>query len=106
MPPNVTHISYHDTHAFTPIVLDYIDQKQALQPFYAHSPNIQGITAAIEQRKKYATPRTVLVQALQQQYQQLEPDDTVNNNIQKLLLPNTFTICTAHPVSYTHLEAV
>lgn len=96
MPPNVTHISYHDTNAFTPIVLDYIDQKQALQPFYAHSPNIQGITAAIEQRKKYATPRTVLVQALQQQYQQLEPDDTVNNNIQKLLLPNTFTICTAH----------
>ncbi|HPH99447.1 MAG TPA: bacillithiol biosynthesis cysteine-adding enzyme BshC [Chitinophagaceae bacterium] len=96
MKPNITHISYHDTHAFAPIVLDYIDQKQALQPFYTHPPNLEGITAAIEQRKKYATPRAVLVKALQQQYQQLAPDATVNHNIQQLLLPNTFTICTAH----------
>ena len=66
MKPNITHISYHGTHAFAPIVLDYIDQKQALQPFYTHPPNLEGITAAIEQRKKYATPRAVLVKVLQQ----------------------------------------
>ena len=91
-----THISYHDARAFASIVLDYIDKKQLLQPFYTHQPNIQGIAAAVEERKKYVTPRAVLVQALQQQYQQLEPNSVVNNNIQKLLLPNTFTVCTAH----------
>lgn len=96
MKNTVTYISYQETNAFAPIVVDYLAQHINLQSFYAYLPTIETLAKAIEQRKEYATPRKILVQVLQKQYKQVIQNDLVNDNIQKLLSFNTFTICTAH----------
>ena len=91
-----TRLPYRQTGAFSKIALDYIDQAAALQPFFAHAPSLQGIQSAIEQRKKFATNRKLLVDVLKKQYQGISSTSAVEKNIASLLSDNTFTITTAH----------
>ena len=91
-----TRLPYRQTGAFSKIALDYIDQAAALKPFFAHSPSLQGIQKAIEDRKKMATDRKVLVRELKKQYDGVETSEKVKNNIESLLSADTFTITTAH----------
>ena len=64
-------ISYTSTGFFSKIVLDYISGNDLLKPFYQHAVSIDGIKAAIEERKKYPTNRKVLVDVLQKQYAEI-----------------------------------
>ena len=89
-------IPYHQTASFSKIVSDYIDGAETLRPFYSQPPSLQGIQAKLEERKKVATNRKVLVQVLKEQYKELELSPAVQENIELLLSSNTFTICTAH----------
>lgn len=89
-------ITYRNTAAFSSIVLDYLDNAAALQPFYVHRPNIEGIKQAIAQRSAFKTKREVLVDHLKQQYSSVSESMAVNRNIELLLQENTFTITTAH----------
>ena len=89
-------ISYGNTGAFSTLVTDYISGNEMLQPFYEHPVSLQGIKAAIDQRKKYPTNRKLLVDALTEQYATVSTSDKVKANIEKLLSDNTFTITTAH----------
>lgn len=91
-----TRIPYRQTGSFSAIALDYIDQAEALKPFYAYPPTLQGIRKSIEARKQYPTNRALLVQQLQEQYAGVESSRKVKNNIELLLSPETFTITTAH----------
>ncbi len=100
-----TTIPYRATGLFSPLVNDYLEAKGTAQDFVAYTPNIAGIKKAIEQRKKSPTNRKVLVEVLNQKYDQLvihskgekSPAlDTVRANIQLLGKENTFTITTAH----------
>ena len=89
-------ITYRNTAAFSSIVLDYLDNAAALQPFYVHRPNLEGIKNAIAQRLVFKTNRKVLVDHLKQQYSSLSESAAVNRNIDLLLNEHTFTITTAH----------
>jgi bacillithiol biosynthesis cysteine-adding enzyme BshC len=89
-------LPYRQTGAFSKIVLDYIDQDQSLKPFFSQTPSLQGIQAAIEARKKFATGRDLLVKELNKQYERIESVDAVNKNISSLISESTFTITTAH----------
>ncbi len=89
-------IPYSATGAFSTLVTDYISGSNLLQPFYRHPVSVAGIKAAIEERKKYPTNRTLLVDALNAQYAALDISGKVKANIEKLLLPGTFTVTTAH----------
>jgi bacillithiol synthase len=91
-----TRINYRQTNYFTSIVLDYIDQPQKLEPFFAYPPNIEGIKKAIEARRKFPMDRALLVRELQNQYTVATPQEAVAKNIKSLLSDNTFTITTAH----------
>lgn len=91
-----TRLSYRQTGAFSKIALDYIDQAQALMPFVAHAPTLDGIHNAIAARKNFATNRELLVDELKKQYSIVKPVAAVQKNIDLLLSPNTFTITTAH----------
>jgi bacillithiol biosynthesis cysteine-adding enzyme BshC len=91
-----SYISYSETGKFTKIVLDYINQSDGLKDFYEHAVNIEGIKAAIAQRKKFNTNRNLLVEQLHSQYKNINDCDSVKANINALLQENTFTICTAH----------
>ncbi|HSN59977.1 MAG TPA: bacillithiol biosynthesis cysteine-adding enzyme BshC, partial [Ferruginibacter sp.] len=90
------HIPYSQTKAFSSIVTDYVANAPALQPFYLHQPDLDGIKNAIANRKNFATNRTVLVNQLKAQYEGMEPNEKIAGNIISLLQENTFTITTAH----------
>lgn len=91
-----THLPYSSTGYFSTIVLDYIKGQDELKPFYNHPVSVDGIKAAIEARKQFATDRPLLVNALQEQYKGLALTEKQQAYIQLLNNDNTFTICTAH----------
>ncbi|MEO8413032.1 MAG: bacillithiol biosynthesis cysteine-adding enzyme BshC [Ginsengibacter sp.] len=91
-----TYIPYSATGKFSKIVLDYVNGSEDLKDFYEHAVNIEGIKAAINQRKKFNTDRKLLAAQLQKQYENIQDSGFVKNNIKALLEENTFTVCTAH----------
>src|SRR5688572_6868982 len=91
-----THIPYHQTGAFSRIVLDFIDGSDTLGPFAGFPPSEEGVQKAIEARKQFPTNRQLLVEELKKQYAALKTTDLVQKNIDSLLSPDTFTITTAH----------
>jgi bacillithiol synthase len=90
------YLPYSQTGKFTKIVLDYVNEAAQLKDFYEHPVNLEGIKAAIAERKKYKTNRQVLAGQFTVQYKDLECCTLVKSNIDALLHENTFTICTAH----------
>lgn len=91
-----TRIPYQQTNSFSKIVLDYLADAPALQPYYLHRPDLQGIKNAIAARKQFSTNRELLVAELKKQYQSINAHEAVSKNIEALLSENTFTITTAH----------
>ena len=89
-------LTYRATGKFSKIVLDYLEGREALNPFYAYEPTIDGIRKAINAKQKQPQNRTVLVDVLKQQYASVETNIEVTDNINALLSDYTFTICTAH----------
>lgn len=89
-------IPYQQTNKFSKIVLDYLENAPDLQPFFSFPPNVEGLKKAIEQKKKQPLNRPLLVKALRQQYQWVNPSQKVETQFNALLHENTFTVCTAH----------
>jgi bacillithiol biosynthesis cysteine-adding enzyme BshC len=89
-------ISYHQTGFFSGLVIDYLNQAPALRPFYNHFPDDQGLEASIRERRKFGTDRDLLVSALKKQYGQVEQTRLVQQNLDLLSRPTTFTVTTAH----------
>jgi len=97
-----TQIPYRQTGYFSNVILDYLDESASLKEFYQYSPNANGLKEAIEGRKKVKTNRSVLVEELKKQYQDVKSSAAVQKNIDSLLDENTFTVCTAHqPLIFT-----
>ncbi len=89
-------ISFAETGAFSKLVTDYLDQRPEISPFYEHPVDETGFLAALEARKRFATPRKVLQQVLRQQYKDLPDNETALQQIDRLESENTFTVITAH----------
>lgn len=96
MDQTANYLPYKQTGYFSSIVSDYLSQSPSLQPFYQHSPDLQGIKDSIAARQTFDTPRTVLVDVLKQQYAGLITAEKVKQNIQLLAGKQTFTVTTAH----------
>ncbi len=90
------YISYNQTHAFSKIVTAYLEGEQNLRSFFSEPSTLEGIKAKIEERKTFATARSVLVDVLKEQYAGLPTTAAVRRNLEELLSSDTFTICTAH----------
>lgn len=89
-------LSFSDTGYFSKIVNDYMQEKEALRPFYEHTVSKSGIENAIESRKQFPQQRTILTAQLSIQYDGLTMHSSVAENIAKLNNDNSFTITTAH----------
>ena len=90
------HLAYSQTGFFSATVLDYISGAKEIQPFYTHSVSIEGITAAIAERKNFDTNRPLLVNVLTDQYKDVTLSEQQQYNLGQLNNPNCFTITTAH----------
>jgi bacillithiol biosynthesis cysteine-adding enzyme BshC len=89
------HLSYDQTDAFSKIVLHYLSGDESLQPFYAAPPTPEGIRQVVGEKTTHPTNRETLVTVLKEQYGPIGSKKT-STNIELLLSPQTFTVCTAH----------
>lgn len=92
------YISYQDTHAFSKLVLDYINDHPALKKLYQERPDLNGLKKTIENHKFHGD-RSVLHQVLKEQYSDVDKHEIVEQNIDLLLNENTFTVTTGHQLN-------
>ncbi|RZL69532.1 MAG: bacillithiol biosynthesis BshC, partial [Pedobacter sp.] len=92
------YISYQDTHSFSKLVLDYVNDVDFLKSFYSYRPDINGLKEAVDAHN-FLGERSVLVSALKQQYKNIKVNKAVSHNIELLLNENTFTITTGHQLN-------
>jgi len=90
------HISYKETGYFSQTLVDYISGNEKLVPFYQYSPSLEGIKQAIKDRESVNYDRSLLVEQLKLQYKDLPVSENLQNNLELLAKPTTFTITTAH----------
>lgn len=91
-----TSISYQDTHSFTRLILDYIDQSESLKDLITAFPSEAALADQLLRKEFSPEKRSVLHDVIQSQYTGLDTALAVQRNIDLLLQPSTFTICTAH----------
>jgi len=94
-------LSYKETNYFTSLITDYLDEKEALKPFYNRFPKLDNFKAQIEEKQAFFTTkkRAVLVQELKRQYEKLEISHSVSKNIESLSQENTFSVTTGHQLN-------
>lgn len=90
------HLPFRQTGYFSRIITDYLDQVDAMRPFYVHSVSPEGLDAALRARRNRPIDRTALTAVLKEQYEAVKPKAGVTANLDLLSGENTFTVCTAH----------
>ena len=95
-------ISYRDTGFVSKMICDLFEGKEALSAFYGNTPNVDNFKVQLLDKQENFTQnqREVLVSSLVSQYGSLlQKGSSVDANIQRLALPNTFTITTGHQLN-------
>ncbi len=94
-------LSYKETNYFTPLIIDYLDQKESLKPFYNRFPTLENFEAQIQEKDQFFTSakRKVLVEVLKDQYKALQTSEAVLGNIELLSNTKTFTVTTGHQLN-------
>jgi len=95
----VHQIDFEETKRFSPIFLDYINNKKELQNFYAYRPEVESFKNAIESRNFDHSKREVLFTILEKQYREISIKPAVSENIRALKKDNTFTVTTGHQLN-------
>lgn len=96
---NLTKVDLKDTHQFSSLLLDYINDEGQLKDFYGQRPEVSGFEHQIASRNFPSENRRILCQVLSRQYKDLEVSDVVRQNLQLLADENTFTITTGHQLN-------
>lgn len=98
----ITNIPFSHVPQFSQKDKDYALEASYLQPFFKHGVKIESFPNIIEAKQKKSVNRTTLVQALQTQYEGIDTNPLVRENMMALAQDNTFTITTAHqPALFT-----
>lgn len=94
-------ISFKKTGYFTSLICDYLDEKPEIQPFYNRFPKLENFKAQMEEKAlSFKTEsRSILVETLKKQYQNIATSENTLQNIETLQLENTFTITTGHQLN-------
>ncbi|TMM28818.1 bacillithiol biosynthesis cysteine-adding enzyme BshC [Polaribacter aestuariivivens] len=97
----VTQIPFKNTGFFSKTMLDYLEQKETIQPFYNNFPDITGFHNQIEEKEKSyrLQSRLTLVNALENQYKGFNVSEKTKENIALLKQQNTFTVTTGHQLN-------
>lgn len=94
-------ISYQNSGYFTPLMVDYLNQRDNLKPLYHHFPTIDNFKQQIAEKQQNFphTHRDVLVSVLQKQYKDVAASADTLANIKLLGEPKTFTVTTGHQLN-------
>ncbi|MBK8566278.1 MAG: bacillithiol biosynthesis cysteine-adding enzyme BshC [Saprospiraceae bacterium] len=92
-------LPYSEIPLFANRDVKYIAEVPALRPFYKYPVNLEGFRQAITDKGKESIDRETLVRVLRAQHSTVSISTLVSENIEKLALPNTFTVVTAHQPS-------
>jgi bacillithiol biosynthesis cysteine-adding enzyme BshC len=97
----VTQIPFQQTGFFSKTMLDYLEQKESMMPFYNNFSDIEGFKNQLKEKTASFTnnQRKVLVEALQHQYKEVEVSEATENNINSLINSDTFTVTTGHQLN-------
>lgn len=97
----VTQIPFKKTGFFSKTMLDYLEQKDTINPFYNNFPDINGFQKQIEEKQNSFAleTRLVLADALKEQYNSFDLSEKTAANIELLKQENTFTITTGHQLN-------
>jgi bacillithiol biosynthesis cysteine-adding enzyme BshC len=99
--------SYKDTGYFSPTVIDYLDNRDDLKPFYGYRPDMAGF-AELLKNKKVVADREILVRVLTKQYDlaaaenskfKIQNSKAVEDNIYLLKSANAYTVTTGHQLN-------
>ena len=80
---NVAYIPYSETGKFSKLVLDYVEGKDELKPFYENAFDHEGIKKTIESKSSF-NYRQELFSILSEQYKSVQTTDAVQQNLKKL----------------------
>ncbi len=92
-------ITLEDTKQFSSLFLDYLKQKPELKTFYNNLPTLASFEKQIQEKAFTTHKREVLHKVLVEQYKAIELTPTVQENIDLLLQPNTYTIACGHQLN-------
>ena len=94
-------IPFAETRSFSSFFLDYIQQKESLKPFYNRFPQPENFKGQLADKQKSfpMETRQTLAKVLQQQYISVQGIPAVQQNIEALQQPNTFTVVTGHQLN-------
>jgi bacillithiol synthase len=97
----VTQIPFQQTGFFSKTMIDYLEQKESIKPFYHNFSDINGFKNQLEEKKNSFSleTRKVLVNALNTQYANVETSEETQANIDLLLSSTTFTVTTGHQLN-------
>ncbi|MFB9843477.1 bacillithiol biosynthesis cysteine-adding enzyme BshC [Mucilaginibacter ginsenosidivorans] len=96
-------IDYKDTGFFSQTVIDYLEDKPELRPFYSYRPDMEGFRQILKD-EKVSADRELLVEVLLKQYGNVSdtgkfPLQGVRGQIALLKESNTYTITTGHQLN-------
>lgn len=94
-------ISYQSSGYFTPLIVDYLNQKENLKPLYHRFPTLENFKTQLEEKQQYypADFREVLAGELEKQYKGISASEATQQNIKLLKDSKTFTITTGHQLN-------
>lgn len=94
-------ISYKQTGYFSKLICDYLDEKEALQPFYNNYPTLKNFEAQIEEKQRNFPDanRSVLYESVKVQYVDIKASKKTIDNLIRLKEPITFTVVTGHQLN-------
>jgi bacillithiol biosynthesis cysteine-adding enzyme BshC len=94
-------ISYQESGYFSKLIVDYLDEKSELKPFYNRFPKIENFKDQIAEKQQNFPHenRKLLVAELEKQYLNFDISEETQKNIQLLKSNNAFTITTGHQLN-------
>ncbi|MBX2927206.1 MAG: bacillithiol biosynthesis cysteine-adding enzyme BshC [Saprospiraceae bacterium] len=98
----ITRLPFSQVPQLSKIDVAYTVGDAALRPFYNYDTSIEAFRRVMEDKKKDASNREVLCDALRLQYNGLDVHPRVAVQMERLASPDTFTVATAHqPALFT-----
>ncbi len=94
-------VPYANSHFFSSLIQEYLKENPKLKGLYNRFPKLENFEAQIDEKmKNYPEEnRTILVNALKNQYQNISASDSTLNNIESLKDTEAFTITTGHQLN-------